>query len=437
MEVIQVPISKLKFADYNPRVHPEKAIEKLVKSIEFYGFTNPVLVQKKSWTIMAGHLRVKAAAKHGLKEVPAILLDFDDEKAMAYNIADNRLQDETSFDFSSLADLLLDLDTGFFDLEMTGFDLDEIEDIMTWTPEAGEVKGDDFEPEPPKNPRTKIGDLYVLGRHRLLCGDASLREDVDRLMDGQQAGLLFTSPPYDKQRDYKGIKKQWNPMMEGVFDNLPLADEAQILVNLGLVHQNGEVVPYWDKWLAWMRRQGFKQFGWYVWDQGFGLPGDWNGRLAPSHEFIFHFNRESHRPKKCIRKKQENIKARKKGDSTMRGKDGITKPFTSPEASAQPSKIPDSVLRINRMHGGHKIDHPAIFPVGLPHQILEAWPGKCYEPFAGSGTTMIAAEQLNRDCFQMEIAPAYCDVIVQRYADFRKTDPDRYFKKVQHNGRKR
>ena len=99
----------------------------------------------------------------------------------------------------------------------------------------------------------------------------------------------------------------------------------------------------------------------------------------------------------------------------MRGKDGKCVELTSPESSAQPNKIPDSVVRINRMHGGHGIDHPAIFPVELPAFAMQAWPGVAYDPFLGSGTTLIAAEQLGRKCYGMEISPQYCDVIVKRW----------------------
>jgi DNA modification methylase len=118
---------------------------------------------------------------------------------------------------------------------------------------------------------------------------------------------------------------------------------------------------------------------------------------------------------KFLDKKPENIQAKKKGSSTMRSKDGTLVAFSSPEASLQPTKIPDSVIRINRASGGHGINHPAIFPVELPSFALNAWLGSVYEPFCGSGTTLIAAEQLGRKCYGMEISPQYCDVIVKRW----------------------
>ena len=156
----------------------------------------------------------------------------------------------------------------------------------------------------------------------------------------------------------------------------------------------------------------------YVWDQGFGLPGDWSGRMAPSFELVFHFNKESKKPNKFVEKNAENVKKRNKGQSTMRGKDGKLKDFSSPEASAQTHKIPDSVIRINRASGGHGIDHPAIFPVELPEFFAKCYDGLMFEPFCGSGTTIIAAEKLGRHCYGMELSPQYVDVIIKRWQDF-------------------
>jgi len=141
-------------------------------------------------------------------------------------------------------------------------------------------------------------DAEPVGGHRLLCGDATIADDVARLMDGEEADICFTSPPYAQQRDYKTGPQDWDALMQGVFSILPLTHDAQVLVNLGLVHRDGEWLPYWDGWIEWMREVGWRRFGWYVWDQGPGLPGDWNGRLAPSHEFIFHFNRIATRTRK-------------------------------------------------------------------------------------------------------------------------------------------
>jgi hypothetical protein len=120
--------------------------------------------------------------------------------------------------------------------------------------------------------------------------------------------MCFTSPPYAQQRDYKTGAQDWDALMRGVFSILPMKHGAQVLVNLGLVHRDGEWLPYWDGWIEWMRSAGWRRFGWYVWDQGFGLPGEWRGRLAPSHEFIFHFNRIAERARKTVDKKPASIR---------------------------------------------------------------------------------------------------------------------------------
>ena len=130
MQVKTVKISELRPHPKNPRVHPDSAIEKLVRSIKEFGWTNPILVSADGY-ILAGHARLKAAEKAGIEEVPVIYLPLEGAKAEAYLIADNRLQDETDWDLPKLKDLLLELDTGEFDLELTGFDMDEIEDLTT------------------------------------------------------------------------------------------------------------------------------------------------------------------------------------------------------------------------------------------------------------------------------------------------------------------
>ena len=130
MEIKTVKINELKPHPKNPRVHPDSAIDKLVRSIKEFGWTNPILVSTDGY-ILAGHARLKAAEKAGIEEVPVIYLPLEGAKAEAYLIADNRLQDETDWDYEKLKDLLQELDTGEFDLELTGFDMDEIEDLMT------------------------------------------------------------------------------------------------------------------------------------------------------------------------------------------------------------------------------------------------------------------------------------------------------------------
>ena len=217
--------------------------------------------------------------------------------------------------------------------------------------------------------------------------------------------------------------------MRGVFANLPMASDGQVLVNLGLIHRDNEVIPYWDGWISWMRTQGWRRFGWYVWDQGPGMPGDWAGRLAPSFEFVFHFNRQSRKPNKIVPCKHagQDSHLRADGSSTaMRGKDGEVGGWTHAGQPTQDYRIPDSVIRVMRHKGkiGWDIDHPAVFPVALPEHILLAYsdPGDIvFEPFGGSGTTILAAQKTNRVARAIELAPSYTDVAVKR---FQQNHPD-------------
>jgi len=275
-------------------------------------------------------------------------------------------------------------------------------------------------PEPPADPITKPGDIWALGKHRLCCGDATDPSAVARLMQSELATLMFTSPPYAQQRDYGAAKVKvgdWDALMQGVFTAAPVTAEAQLLVNLGLVHRDSEWQPYWEGWVEWMRNSCWRRFGWYVWDQGPGLPGDWNGRLAPSHEFIFHFNRAPRKPHKTVPSKHAGETL---GGGGLRGADGTVHAKTGTGNAIQSHRIPDSVFRIMRHKGGLGAagSHPAVFPVALVESVLTAFSDTndlIYEPFCGSGTQIVAAERAGRRCFAMELDPVYCDVAVRRW----------------------
>ena len=413
----------------NPRTHSDAQVAKIAASIVEYGWTNPVLVDGDNGVI-AGHGRLAAARKLGLDEVPVIELGhLTPAQKRAYVISDNRLALDAGWDEELLALELAELSEAGYDLALTGFDESEIEALLA--PEATDAKSDadaedaaDDVPEAPTVPVSRTGDIWVLGKHRLICGDATDAQVVATLMQGEAAALCFTSPPYGNQRDYtSGGIADWDGLMRGVFASLPMATSGQVLVNLGLIHRDNEVVPYWDGWLAWMRTQGWRRFAWYVWDQGPGMPGDWAGRFAPSFEFVFHFNRASRKPNKIVPCKHAGQEShlRADGSSTaMRSKDGEVGGWTHKGQPTQDTRIPDSVIRVMRHKGkiGQDIDHPAVFPVALPEFVIEAYTDAgdiVFEPFGGSGTTMLAAERTGRICCSVEIAPQYVDVAIKRF----------------------
>ena len=419
----------------NPRTHAESQIAKIAASIVEYGWTNPILVDGDSG-IIAGHGRLAAARKLGLDQVPVIeLAHLTVAQKRALVIADNRLALDAGWDEEMLALEIAELSESGYDLALTGFDDSELERLLSSSleddaaaeeenPESSTDDSADDVPDAPVAPVSRPGDVWQIGAHRLICGDATDAAVVAALMQGDVARLCFTSPPYGNQRDYtSGGITDWDGLMRGVFAHLPMTGDGQVLVNLGLIHRDNEVVTYWDGWLSWMRQQGWRRFAWYVWDQGPGMPGDWQGRLAPSFEFVFHFNRESRKPNKTVPCKHAGQEShlRADGSSTaMRGKDGEVGGWTHKGQPTQDTRIPDSVIRVMRHKGkiGQDIDHPAVFPVALPEFVLEAYTDASdivFEPFGGSGTTMLAAERTGRVCRSVEIAPEYVDVAIKRF----------------------
>jgi DNA modification methylase len=422
----------------NARTHSPEQVAQIAASILEFGFVAPVLVDERG-EIIAGHGRLLAAQSLGLETVPTIVrAGLTEAQKAAYRLADNRIALNAGWDEALLAAEVAKLqEMGGIDLALTGFDGAEIEGLLAGldapAPEPAApaiasaattdapVQEDpaDAEPEPPRQAVTRPGDLWLLGEHRLLCGDSTDAASVARVMGADRAALLFTSPPYANQREYTtGGVSDWDALMQGVFRHLAvaMAPAGQVLVNLGLVHREGEWQPYWQGWLDWMRAQGWRRFGLYAWDQGPGLPGDWNGRLAPAFELLFHFNREARQPNKIIPCKWAGTPNK---DSALRAADGEVKAYTHIGLPVQEMRIPDSVLRITRHKArGIETEHPAVFPVALPEFLMRAYTDEgdvVFEPFSGSGTTILAGQRTGRRVRAIELAPAYVDLAVARW----------------------
>ena len=417
-----MPTARLVPYARNARTHSDQQIAQIAASMAEFGFVNPILIGDDN-VIIAGHGRLMAAQRLGMSEAPVIVLGhLTAAQRRALVIADNKIGENAGWDEAQLSLELQALLSDGFDLGLLGIPEDELDALLAEAEGSPEISDDaaDAIPEPPAEPITRPGDIWQLGRHRLCCGDATDPAAVARLMQGEQATLMFTSPPYAQQRDYGAAKEKvgdWDALMQGVFAAAPVTADAQVLINLGLVHRDSEWQPYWEGWVEWMRASGWRRFGWYVWDQGPGLPGDWNGRLAPSHEFIFHFNRAPRKPHKTVPSKHAGETL---GGGGLRGADGTVNAKTGTGNAIQSHRIPDSVFRIMRHKGGLGAagSHPAVFPVALVEAVLTAFsdPGDLiYEPFCGSGTQIVAAERLGRRCFAMELDPIYCDVAVRRW----------------------
>jgi hypothetical protein len=264
--------------EHNPKRMTRKQSTGLRLSIERFGFAVPFLVSPDG-DIYDGHQRqvlMNAIKEYGPDAVVDVRVSSrsltDDERR---ELVVRLKQNQAGWDFEMLPNLY------------------EREELLEWGFEPEELgmfpdepAGDDPGPqvdgaaELREKWGVELGQLWALGEHRLICGDCTDKAVVERVMGGEKAGLLFTSPPYAQQRTYTAESADsltdWDSLMQGAIGSAICSDDAQILVNLGMVHRDGEWMPYWDKWIEWMRAQGWRRFGWYVWDQGNGLPGDWN-----------------------------------------------------------------------------------------------------------------------------------------------------------------
>ena len=204
MEIIYKKVQELIPYVNNSRTHSEEQVNQICASINEFGFTNPLLIDEKN-SIIAGHGRLMASKKLGMEEVPCIVLEgLTEAQKKAYIIADNKMALNAGWDEELLKIELENLKELDFDLELTGFDIDELDDILG-TKEEKEVVEDDFEVEVPEEPKAKLGDIYQLGNHRLMCGDSTSEEDVAKLMNGVMADMVFTDPPNGMKKENDGV----------------------------------------------------------------------------------------------------------------------------------------------------------------------------------------------------------------------------------------
>ena len=274
------PVASLLPYARNARTHSADQVAQIAAAIREWGWTVPVLVDEAG-QLIAGHGRVLAAKSLGLLDVPAMVArGWSEADKRAYALADNKLTLNAGWDADLLKGELFDLRSEGFDLGLTGFGGDEVAGLLGDLADvaameagepaatggaglgggAGDAAGEDdpadAEPVPPRQAVARPGDLWLLGEHRLLCADSTDAACVARVLGDDHAALLFTSPPYGNQRAYTtGGISDWDALMQGVFQHLPaiLAEDGQALVNLGLIHRDGEWQPYWQGWVEWMR----------------------------------------------------------------------------------------------------------------------------------------------------------------------------------------
>lgn len=430
------PIASLHQDPANVRKHSERNLASIKASLARFGQQKPVVVGKNN-VVLAGNGTLAAAMSLGWTEIQIVRTTLAGTEATAYAIADNRTAELAEWDDQALAETLRSLQSEDFDLDAVGFTSEEVDklieglgnEVLAAAGEASEDGGGEVDraDELQTKWKTLEGQLWVIpsktgkGEHRLLCGDSTKAEDVARVMDGKTAELSFTSPPYSDQREYAGGDLSPKYLSQ-IFSRNP--NVKHWIVNLGLKYENHEVSSYWDTWIASARDSGLKLLSWNVWDRiNATSVGAQRSMFARQHEWLFCFGVE---PKDLNRtwEKSESSKQRsasyrvnEKGQkvTTRRMSDGSVKESTIGEEFE--NKQLGTVLTVHAEMSRTITDHPAPFPVALPAIHIEAMTSlgdAVYEPFCGSGTTIVAAEQLGRICHAIELAPKYVAVILER-----------------------
>lgn len=416
MQIEQRNIAELIPYEFNSRTHGETQIDRIANSIQQFGFNQPIVVDEQN-VVLVGHGRLLAAKKLGLEFAPVLQkIGLTETQKKAYRVLDNKLQNDSSWSFENL-----ELDLGF--LEDNGFSLEDwgLGDLQKLLQVEPEVAEDDFEPVICENEETfiKRGDLVELGRHRLLCGDCTNTDDVNSIVGEKHFELLFTSPPYSDMRTYGDNASNLEPEHIAGFITA-IADHCSILaVNLGLKFSEGALVPYWDYFLTASKEAGLKLLAWNVWEkEGGATVAAACAMFFIRHEFIFVFGEQRKKLNRTVKNKtersdQELLNGELKSARQKNGEMKIyhTKLYNYRQLSSVTQVKP------NPTHG----EHVATFPIELPAEYMKALTNPddfVFEPFSGSGTTLIACEQLNRTCYGMEIEPKYCEVIIQRYKKY-------------------
>jgi len=371
MQIKEVEITALIPYAKNSRTHDDAQVAQIAASIKEFGWTNPILVDGDKG-IIAGHGRLMAARKLKMDKVPVIELNgMTEAQKKAYVIADNRLALNAGWDNAMLTIELQDLEDEGFDLSLTGFDDSELDALLNPIEETEGLTDEDAVPDVPKEPKTKLGDIYILGNHRLMCGDSTSIDAVDKLMDGNSVDLLFTDPPYNVA--FNGRSGKHDVIKN---DNLSESDfEAFIGEVCNTIKAIDPKVYYiWCNWKFYGILQGKLEYKTcIVWAKNvFGMGNGYRHQ----HEFCL-FNGKIDE----IIKNESDLWEVKKD---------------------------------------HNYVHPTQKPVALS---IRAFGNhikllNVLDLFGGSGSTLIGAEQTGRKAFVMELDPKYCDVIVKRWEDF-------------------
>jgi DNA modification methylase len=384
MQIELRPVGEIKPYENNPRLN-DAVVEAVAASLKAFGFRQPVVVDVEG-VVVVGHTRLKAAQKLGMTHVPVhVAADLTPAQAKAYRLADNQTASIADWDYQLLPLELAGLKEMDFDLGLLGFDPKDRDRLMNFGGGAG-LSDPDEVPPVPENPVTQPGDLWILGDHRLLCGDGTKAGDVAHLLEGAKPFILVTDPPYGVDYDpaWRHRSGLNNSKRVGKVTNDSRVDwtDAYKLFpgHVAYVWHAGRFAA--DLTLN-LRDAGFEVRTQIIWRKSRFAIG--RGHYHWQHEPCWYAVREGGSAKWCGDRTQSTV-----WDIDARDQD------TETVHAAQ--KPVDAMARPIRNHGDKK--------------------DGVYDPFLGSGTTVIAAEMSGRNCFGMEISPAYCDVAAQRWSKF-------------------
>lgn len=384
MEIKRVKLSEIRPYEKNPRRN-DSAVDAVAASIKEFGWQQPIVVDKDG-VIIAGHTRYKAAKKLKCKEVPVVYADnLTEEQVKAYRLADNKTSEIAEWDADLLSEELLDLQD--FDMGQFGFD-----DFNADTQEIEEAHEDEYEVSLPEEPKAKIGDIYQLGRHRLMCGDSTDKATVEMLMDGTKADIAFSSPPYNAGTTATETAMGKTTKYNGNDDNKSEAEYIDFLNSY--IEQAIEHSEY-----VFMNMQSISNnklalidvlyhnkdiyADTIIWDKIHGQPAMAENVMNSVFEYVHIFSRKANR-----------------AVGTMQFRGTI-----------------DNILHLqSQRKNEYSGIHNATFSVEFASHFIKNFAKESVlDQFGGTGTTLIACEQLNRTCYMMELDPKYVDVIIDRW----------------------
>ena len=486
MNITERNISDIIPYENNPR-NNKNAIEKVAESIKEFGFKVPIIVDKGG-IIVAGHTRLEAAKLLGLKKVPVIVADdLTPEQVKAFRLADNKVAEFSTWDFKKLNEELSELGSAF---NFEGFGFYDFDFLPPEEQESADVKDDDFnfEEELPIEPVSKIGDIWQLGRHRLMCGDSTNKETVELLMNGNKADMVFTDPPYGMKKEAYGVlndnlnyddllefNKKWIPLtfantkengswycwgidepLMDIYSNIlkpmqkenkitfrnlitwdkgngqgqlsedfrmyPIADEKCLFVMMGVQGFSNNADNYFEAWepIRTYLKQERDRMGWSNADMK-----KMCGHSPTSGCHWFDKSQWMMPTEEEYKTWQENAKGegfKKEYEGFKKEYEEIKKEYYSTRAYFDNTHDNmNNVWHFNRasasereLTGGHATPKP----IALCSRAIKSSCRKnesVLDVFGGSGSTLIACEQLDRTCYMMELDPKYCDVIIKRW----------------------